>query len=235
MKMPEHVAIIMDGNGRWAQKRGLPRIAGHRQGFEVAKKIIREAGQLGIKVVTLYAFSTENWKRPEEEVKALMMLLEEALDHAVEELHEHRVCLRVIGRREELPARIQEKIKRAEDLTRNNPGLILVLAINYGGRAEIIDATRKLVSLAAAGGLQPEDVDEPLFTSSLYTAGLPDPDLLIRPSGEMRLSNFLLWQVAYTEFYSTPVLWPDFTVEEFHRALASYQQRHRRFGGLNKE
>lgn len=235
MSLPQHVAIIMDGNGRWAEKKGLPRFAGHRRGFEVAKSIITEAGRLGIKVLSLYAFSTENWRRPAEEVGLLMRLLEEALDLYVAELNKSHVKMRIIGRREELPEVIQRKMREAEESTKDNPGLELVLAINYGGRAEIVDAARELIRRADRGELDPESLDEASFASALYTSGLPDPDLLIRPSGEMRLSNFLLWQVAYTEFYTTSTLWPDFTVEDFQKAVESYQHRDRRFGGLSRE
>ncbi len=230
--MPAHVAIIMDGNGRWATKRGLPRTLGHREGVNKVREVTREAARLGIKVLTLYAFSTENWKRPEEEVGFLMNLLEESLVKEIEELHKNNVVVRVSGRIHELPPALREGFHRAEEKTQHNTGLILNIALNYGGRAEIVDAARRIAAMAREGKVAVDEIDEEFFSRYLYTAGLPDPDLLIRPSGEMRLSNFLLWQSAYAELYMTPVLWPDFGPAELREAIRAFQKRQRRFGGL---
>ncbi|MDI6870383.1 MAG: isoprenyl transferase [Bacillota bacterium] len=231
-RLPRHVAVIMDGNGRWAAQRGLPRHAGHQEGVKRAKELVRACGEKGIQVLTLFAFSTENWRRPREEVSFLMRLFEANIRSELSALIENNVVFRVIGRVEELPASLQEEVRRGEEATARNTGLVLNVALNYGGRAELVDAARRLATRVQAGELQPEQIDEPLFAAQLYTAGLPDPDLVIRPSGEQRLSNFLLWQAAYAELYLTPALWPDFTVEEFDRALAAYSSRKRRFGAL---
>ncbi|HAA90277.1 MAG: Isoprenyl transferase [Thermoanaerobacterales bacterium 50_218] len=231
-KLPTHVAIIMDGNGRWAKARGLPRFAGHRAGVETLRVIVRACLELGIKVLTVYAFSTENWKRPEEEVRELMNLLCEYIRKEVAELHRHGVQMRTIGCIEELPLPAQEALKQALELTAGNKNLILNIALNYGGRREIVEVTRKIAQKVKRGEITPEMIDEELFSSYLDTAGLPDPDLLIRPAGELRISNFLLWQVAYTEFWNTSVFWPDFREVHFLQALVDYQKRERRFGGL---
>jgi len=233
-RIPSHVAIIMDGNGRWAKERGLPRIAGHRAGAEAVRRVVRAAGEFGIKVLTLYAFSTENWKRPRAEVEALMNLLRTYLRRELDELNRNNVRLQSIGRTEELPRMVQEELARAEEATKDNTGLILNLALNYGGRVEILDAVRALVKDATEGKVKVEDIDEELFGSYLYTRGLPDPDLLIRTSGEMRVSNFLLWQISYAELYFTPVYWPDFTREHLLEAILDYAKRERRFGTIGE-
>ncbi|MBC7340063.1 MAG: isoprenyl transferase [Firmicutes bacterium] len=230
--LPRHVAIIMDGNGRWARQRGLPRLAGHRAGLESIRQVVTACGELGIGVLTLYAFSTENWKRPAEEVRGLMDLLVEYVDRELDSLVKNGVRVRVIGHPEELPPRAQEALERVRQRTAGGQRLELVVALNYGGRREITDACRRFVADVVAGNADPR-VDEETFASYLDTAGLPDPDLLIRPSGELRISNFLLWQSAYTEFWFTPVLWPDFRPVHLAEALADYQRRRRRFGGLD--
>ncbi|WP_456431924.1 isoprenyl transferase [Thermosulfuriphilus sp.] len=229
-KIPEHVAIIMDGNGRWAQRRGLPRIAGHREGLESVRAIVREARQIGIKVLTLYAFSKENWKRPRREVAALMGLLRFYLKRELPELKKQSIKLMAIGEVELLPPKAYRALQEAMEETAQGRGMILNLALSYGGRSEIALAARRIAKACLEGKIQPEDVDESLFASYLYTAQLPDPDLIIRTSGEMRLSNFLLYQSAYSELYITPVLWPEFREKEFLEALEEYQGRERRFG-----
>jgi len=231
-RLPYHVAIIMDGNGRWAQERNLPRAMGHRTGMESLRTVVKLCSQLGIKILTVYAFSTENWKRPREEVNVLMGLLYEYIKKELDELNREQVQIRVIGRLKELPEKAQQEIKRAVELTANNNKLIFNIALNYGGRAEIVDAVRKLAGLSVEGKIKPEEITEELVQQYLYTAELPDPDLLIRPAGEERISNFLLWQIAYTEFYFTEVYWPDFREKDFLKALEAYQHRKRRFGGL---
>jgi len=228
VRVPRHVAIIMDGNGRWARSRGLPRVAGHRAGTENLRRILRAAAELGIKVLTIYAFSTENWERPQHEVRALMGLVEHVIDNEIDELNESGVKIRHVGRTQGLSPRLLDKIRHAQELTKQNSRLVLNVALNYGGRAEIVDAVREIV----AEGLPPEEIDESIISRHLLTAGLPDPDLVIRTGGEMRLSNFLVWQSAYAEFYSTPTFWPDFDRNELHKALLAYQQRDRRFGRL---
>lgn len=225
-KVPVHVGIIMDGNGRWAQARGLPRLAGHQAGTENLRRILRATVEFGIRILTIYAFSTENWERPREEVEGLMNILEQTIDRELPELHREGVQIRHIGRLDRVPERLQEKIRYALDLTRNNQRLILNVAFNYGGRAEIVDAVRRIIQ----DGIPAEQVDEALIARYLYTAGLPDPDLIIRTSGEMRVSNFLIWQGAYAEYYVTPVYWPDFDKDEYYKALAEYARRERRFG-----
>jgi undecaprenyl diphosphate synthase len=219
--IPRHIGFVMDGNGRWAKERGLPRLAGHRAGGENTKRVLNACAKYGIKIVTLFGFSTENWKRPEEEVRGLMNLFEEAIDKGVIELHRNGVQLRHIGRLEGLPESLRKKIQDAVELTKNNKKFILNFAFNYGGRAEIVDAVKRIIE----DGIDPEAVDEELFSRYLYTAGLPDPDLIIRTGGEMRLSNFLLWQTAYSEYYSTPVYWPDFDEAELEKALLAYSKR----------
>ena len=228
VRVPKHVAIIMDGNGRWAQQRGLDRLEGHRAGVENLRSVIECLNEYQIKYVTLYTFSTENWKRPEDEISGLLHLLEEIIDEETVELHKRGVRLRHLGRLDGLTPRLERAVIRAIELTKNNTGMMLSVAFNYGGRAEILDAVRHLI----AEGIPPQKIDEKLFNSYLYTAGLPDVDLVIRTGGELRVSNFLMWQAAYSEYYFTEVLWPDFDKKEVEKALLSYSQRQRRFGGL---
>lgn len=234
-KLPTHVAIIMDGNGRWAKKRGLPRVMGHRAGMESVRVVVRKARELGIKVLTLYAFSKENWRRPKDEVGALMGLLETYLRKEVDDLDRQGIALRTIGETEMLPKNIQALLKESIQRTAKNQGMILNLALSYGGRAEITRAARLIAEACLRGDLSPDEITEEMFAQYLYTAGLPDPDLLIRTSGEQRISNFLLYQCAYTEFYITPVLWPDFREEEFMAALRDYARRERRFGKTSEQ
>jgi undecaprenyl diphosphate synthase len=228
--VPQHVGIIMDGNGRWAAARGLPRSAGHRAGTENLRHVLRAAAEFGVPILTIYAFSTENWSRPEGEVKALLTILEGVIDRELRELHKEGVQLRHVGRLEGLPAKLQGKIRQAIDLTKDNRRLLLNVAFDYGGRAEIVDAIRHIIQ----GNIPAEKVDEALVSSYLYTAGLPDPDLIIRTSGEMRISNFLIWQGAYAEYYVTPAMWPDFEKDELYKALNAYSERERRFGLVPK-
>ncbi len=230
--VPRHVAIIMDGNGRWAVSRGLPRVAGHREGVKAARAIVRAAHELGMDYLTLYAFSTENWSRPENEVSTLMKLLEESIYRELPELMERNVRLRVIGRPTGVPQPVRRGIDRVVAETRHNTGLNLIMAFNYGGRDELVDTFRALARQVAAGALDPDAISEAEIARTLYTAGIPDPDLLIRTSGEMRVSNFLLWQIAYTELWVTPTLWPDFSPAELYGAVADFQGRTRRFGGV---
>ena len=230
--VPEHVAIIMDGNGRWATRRGLPRVAGHREGVKAARTIIRAADTLGLRFLTLYAFSTENWSRPEDEGSTLMSLLERAIHSELPELMARNVRLRLLGRTRGVPAGVRRGIEHVAHETRNNSGLNLLMAFNYGGRDEIVDAVRALARRVQAGELGPEEISEAHVAQALYAADVPDPDLLIRTSGEMRVSNFLLWQIAYTEFWVTPTLWPDFGAADLYRAVADFQGRTRRFGGV---
>ncbi|MBN1811093.1 MAG: isoprenyl transferase [Anaerolineae bacterium] len=224
--VPQHVGIIMDGNGRWAQARGLPRSAGHRAGTENLRRVLRAAVEFGVPILTIYAFSTENWSRPEGEVKALLTILEGVIDRELQELHEEGVQLRHVGRIERLPQKLQQKIRAAIDLTKDNQKLILNVAFDYGGRAEIIDAIQHIIKEEVPA----DQVDEALISRYLYTAGLPDPDLIVRTSGEMRVSNFLIWQGAYAEYYVTPAMWPDFDRDELYKALQAYGHRERRFG-----
>ena len=226
--IPYHVAIIMDGNGRWAKQRGLPRVAGHRAGTDNLRRVLESCGELGIKMLTIYAFSTENWRRPEEEVKGLMNIFEDVIDRELPELHEKGVRLRHIGTLEGLKPVFANKVRNAIELTKNNDKLILNIAFNYGGRAEIVEAVKKLI----AKGVKADDITEEMISAHLYTADVPDPDLIIRTSGEMRVSNFLIWQGAYSEYYLAPVYWPDFDKEQMRLALEEYAKRHRRFGGL---
>lgn len=230
--VPNHVAIIMDGNGRWARKRGLPRIAGHRAGMDAVKEITTVAIDLGVKVLTLYAFSTENWKRPNEEVDFLMRLPEEFLRIELAGLIKRNCQIKILGYLEGLPTRTREVVLDAEEKTKKNTGLVLNIALNYGSRFEMVGAVKKIAADVAAGKLSVEEIDESTIGDSLLTRGLPDPDLLIRTSGEVRLSNFLLWQLAYTEFWFTDVFWPDFKRENFYEAIRAFQNRGRRFGGL---
>ena len=229
--LPKHVAIIMDGNGRWAKKRSLPRMMGHRAGADALRKVSRFAGNMGIEYITVYAFSTENWKRSDEEVSGLMSLLLEYLKNAEKELGADDVRIRVIGDTSRFSDEIKEQIERVEALTQNNKSVTVTLALNYGGRDEILRAARKIALDVKSGALSAKDIDEELFSSNLYTSYMPDPDLIIRTSGEMRLSNYLLWQSSYSEFYFTPVLWPDFGEKEFTQAIDEYLSRNRRFGG----
>jgi undecaprenyl diphosphate synthase len=227
-KLPKHVAIIMDGNGRWAKERGLSRQAGHRAGTENIRRIIDYLGNRGVLCLTLYAFSTENWRRPRAEVRALMRLLGMVIKREIRELHEKGVRLVHLGSLENLTPDLQKQVLDAVELTKDNQRMTVAVAFDYGGRAEIVDAARRIV----AEGLSPADIDEDSFTARLYTTGLPDPDLVIRTAGEMRLSNFLIWQAAYAEYYSTPTYWPDFGPEEMEKALQEYAQRERRFGAV---
>jgi undecaprenyl diphosphate synthase len=233
-RMPQHVAIIMDGNGRWARSKGMPRSFGHRAGAETLREIVKTASEIGIKVLTAYAFSTENWKRPTDEVNLLMSLLSNYLDNEINELHENNVKIQFIGQIDGLSSKLQQKIAAAEKQTQDNQGLILNLAVNYGGRAEITRAMRLIAEQVACGNVTPSNIDDQTIQDYLYTSDLPDPDLLIRPSGDLRISNFLLWQLAYTEFWFTGVNWPDFKPEHFIDAILEFQRRDRRFGGLTK-
>ena len=227
-KTPRHVAVIMDGNGRWAKARWLPRTAGHRAGVEVLAPLLEAAGEAGVEALTLYAFSTENWERPETEVDSLMGLFLETAKGKVPELNERGARLRFLGRRGHLPEAVRCAIEEAEKLTKNNDLLDVYVALNYGGRAEIVDAARRMME----EGLKPEEIDEATFASYLYAPEMPEVDLVIRTSGEFRISNFLLWQIAYAEFYVTDTLWPDFSPEEFRQAIASFAARSRRRGGV---
>ena len=228
-KIPQHVAMIMDGNGRWALQRGLPRLAGHKAGTENLRRVIRASVEFGIKYLTIYAFSTDNWGRPPEEVKGLMYILEDVIDRELNELHKEGVQLRHIGRLERLAPSLQEKVLEAIEVTKNNERLILNIAFNYGGRDEIVQAIQRMMK----DGVPPEKVTDELVSQYLYTAGVPDPDLIIRTSGELRVSNFLIWQAAYSEWYITPTYWPDFDKEEYRQALESFAQRDRRYGKVS--
>ena len=230
--LPRHIAIIMDGNGRWAKRRGLPRIAGHKAGVKTVKRIVEAAGELKLSILTLFTFSTENWQRPREEVSAIMNLLYETTKRELNELEKNNVKLITTGKIEELSLRRKEILEKAIQRTKDNTGLVLNLALNYSGRSEILDAVKKISLDISSGIIKPEGMDEKLFSSYLYTKELPDPDLLIRTSGEMRLSNFMLWQTSYTELYVTEVLWPDFSVNDFYQAIWAYQNRQRRFGKI---
>ena len=225
-KIPQHVAIIMDGNGRWAIQRGLPRLAGHKAGTENLRRVIRSTVEFGVKYLTIYAFSTENWGRPPEEVKGLMYILEDVIDRELNELHKEGVQLRHIGRLERLAPSLQEKVLDAIEVTKNNDRLILNIAFNYGGRDEIVQAIQRMMK----DGVPPEKVTDELVSQYLYTVGVPDPDLIIRTSGELRVSNFLIWQAAYSEWYITPTFWPDFDKDEYRRALEAFSHRDRRYG-----
>jgi undecaprenyl diphosphate synthase len=229
---PNHVAIIMDGNGRWAKARSLPRVAGHRRGADAVRRVVRGAGELGIPVLTLFAFSTENWTRPADEVNDLMGLLRHYLRNELDELHKNGAKLRVIGDREGLAADIVRDISDAENMTRSNSRIDVNICINYGARAEILQATRSLARQVATGELSADHIDENLFEGELLTAGLPDPDLLIRTSGEQRISNFMLWQCAYAELVFVDTLWPDFGKEHLEQAIAEFRRRERRYGGV---
>jgi undecaprenyl diphosphate synthase len=227
-QVPEHVAIIMDGNGRWALKRGLPRLAGHHAGTENLRRIIRACVEFGIKYLTIYAFSTENWGRPREEVDGLMRILEEVIEKELRELNEQGVQIRHLGRLDQLSPRLQKKVSQAIEATKQNSRLVLNVAFNYGGRDELVQAIQQMIR----DGVPAEDISPELVNNYLYTAGVPDPDLIIRTSGELRISNFLIWQAAYSEWYVTPIFWPDFGKEEFRKALDAYIHRDRRYGGV---
>lgn len=227
--VPVHVAMIMDGNGRWAAQRNLPRLAGHRAGTENLRRIIKASVEFGVKYLTLYAFSTENWGRPKDEVEGLMHIIEDVIDKELAELSRQGVRLQHIGHLEGLRLQTRKKVEQAIALTRANDRLVLNLAFNYGGRDEIVYAVRRLIQ----DGVNPDEIDEQKFSQYLFTASIPDPDLVIRTSGELRISNFLIWQAAYAEWYFTPILWPDFGREEYYKALQDYSQRDRRFGKLS--
>jgi len=229
--LPNHVAIIMDGNGRWAKQRGLPRLAGHEAGTNNVRRVVDRFNNYEVKYLTLYAFSTENWRRPDEEVNGLIHIFARMIDRETKALHEKGVRLFHLGKADSLSEELQTKVNKAIELTKNNTGITLSIAFDYGGRAEILDAVRRIVR----DGIRPEDITESLFSSYLYTPNVPEPDLIIRTAGEMRLSNFLIWQSAYSEYYSTPTLWPDFKDEEVDKALIAYSRRERRFGGLKAE
>jgi undecaprenyl diphosphate synthase len=227
--VPYHVGIIMDGNGRWAQRRGLPRMAGHRAGTENIRRTLTACVEFGVKMLTIYAFSTENWKRPEDEVKGLMTIFAQVIDRELGELHRQGVQLRHVGRLEGISNSLKAKVQRAIDLTKNNDRIILNVAFNYGGRAEIVDAVRSIIR----AGIPADEVTDEVISRHLYTSDCPDPDLIIRTSGEFRTSNFLLWQAAYAEYYVTPTYWPDFDRDELYQALLTYSQRDRRFGEVH--
>jgi len=229
--IPRHIAIIMDGNGRWAKHRGLPRVAGHRAGTENLRTIIRASAEFGIKYLTLYAFSTENWSRPQAEISGLMNILSDVIDREMAELHKEGARLLHIGHMDGLSKNLREKVKQAIELTKDNKGITIVLAFNYGGRDEIVHAVKKLL----ADDVKPEEVDAELVSRYMFTRNIPDPDLVIRTSGERRTSNFLTWQTVYSEWYFPPVYWPDFDKEELRKALQDYADRERRFGGLDTE
>ena len=235
MKIPQHVAIILDGNGRWAKKRLLPRNAGHVQGAKTVEKICEEAWRIGIKYLTVYTFSTENWKRPQSEVNALMKLLGDYLKNCIETANKNDMRVRIIGDKTGLSLELCEKINELEEMTKNNPGLNFTIALNYGSRDEMIRAMKQMAADVKSGKVEPENIDENMFETYLDTNGIPDPDLLVRTSGEERLSNYLLWQLAYTEFHFTDVLWPDFSREDLLNAVAAYNKRDRRFGKVNTE
>jgi undecaprenyl diphosphate synthase len=231
-KIPEHVAVIMDGNGRWANMRSLPRVAGHRAGMKAVKDVVKAADEIGVRYMTMYAFSTENWKRPRDEVDFLMKLPQEFLSTELDELIERGVKIRMLGSKDRLPSHTLNALLQAEEKTRENTGLQLNFALNYGGRDEIVKAFSELAARVKSGELDPTEINEADISRYLYTSDIPDPDLLIRTSGEIRLSNFMLWQLAYTEMWFTDVLWPDFNREHFYQAIAEYQGRARRYGAV---
>ncbi len=232
--LPRHIAIIMDGNGRWARQRSLLRIEGHRHAGAAVRETVTHCARLGIGYLTLYSFSLENWKRPRMEVDGLMALYAEYLASERQEIMDNGICVRQIGRREGLPAEVLRELDRTAELSRNNTGLVLCLALNYASRAEIADAVRRLAERVGRGELRPEEIDEAEISRSLYTAGIPDPDLVVRTAGEMRLSNFLLWQISYAELHVTPVLWPDFRAPDLYAAIRAYARRERRFGDVGQ-
>ncbi len=228
--LPKHIAIIMDGNGRWAKSRGLPRTMGHRAGIKAVRRVVEACVELKIPVLTLYAFSVENWRRPRMEINTLMRLLSEFLEKEIDEMNEHDIRFTTIGRADQLPDFVQKRLKTTISATAKNKGLVLNLALNYGGRSEIVDAVRRIARQVKEDGLRPDDIDEDVFSTFLYTHELPDPDLLIRTSGEMRISNFLLWQISYSEIVVTRKFWPDFTKSDLEKAIQEFQSRERRFG-----
>lgn len=231
-RVPTHVAVIMDGNGRWARDRGMHRLWGHKEGYKTVRRVVKAAGELGLEVLTLYVFSAENWKRPKHEVEGLMHLIEAAARNELRELYANNVRMRFSGRIHELPESLRDALEYGEEYTANNTGLTLNLCINYGGRTEILDAAKRLVERASKGEISARDVTPEVFAGCLYNADLPDPDLLIRTAGEMRVSNYLLWQIAYAELHVTQTLWPDFDREHLVAAIQDYQGRVRKFGGL---
>lgn len=232
-RRPRHVAMIMDGNGRWAQRQGLPRIRGHQQGAKTVRGLTEECARLGVEQLTLYCLSSENWKRPADELDFLMYLLSQYLVQERETMMANQIRLQIIGRRDRLPAAVQEEMDRSVELTAANRGTCLCLAINYGGRAEIVDAVRRITQQVLDGKLAVDQINEATVSDNLYTAGMSDPDLLIRTAGELRVSNYLLWQISYAEIWVTDKMWPDFGIPDFHQAIRDYSQRNRRFGGLN--
>ncbi len=232
-KIPRHVAIIMDGNGRWAERQELPRIRGHQQGAKTVRLITEECARIGIKQLTLYCLSSENWKRPEDELEFLMFLLSQYMIQERETMMENNIRLQIIGRRERIPADVQIEMDKSLEMTSANTGTCLCLAINYGGRAEIVDAVRRITSEVTTGKLDPSEITETTVSNHLYTAGMSDPDLLIRTAGEMRISNYLLWQISYAEMWVTDKMWPEFSIADFHQAIGDFSKRNRRFGGLN--
>jgi len=234
-RLPQHVAIIMDGNGRWARKRGNERVFGHRNAVESVRQVVEAAGEIGIGYLTLYAFSTENWERPKSEVDALMSLLVSSIRNETDKLHENNVKLMAIGNLKDLPGGIARQLNHSIEYTKDNTGLKLVLALSYSGHWEIAESARKIAEAVKDGSLKPEDINPCTFSTYLCSSGIPDPDLLIRTSGERRISNFLLWQLAYTELYFTPVLWPDFRKDHFYEAVIDFQRRERRFGKISDE
>ncbi len=234
-EIPKHIAIIMDGNGRWAKKRGLPRVAGHREGVKSVRDVVEACAQLGVKYLTLFAFSTENWRRPKEEIDTLMKLLVRTLHSETENLHKNDIKLIAIGDIEALPKEVRKELKEAIEKTKNNKRMVLNLALSYSGRWEIIEAVREIARDVKRGKIRIEEIDDKLFSNYLKTAGIPDPDLLIRTSGEFRISNFLLWQLAYTELYITDCLWPDFRRKHLYEAIRDYQRRERRFGMISEQ
>ncbi len=234
-RIPGHIAVIMDGNGRWAKKRALPRVAGHHEGVNSVRDIVEACGQIGIKYLTLYTFSTENWNRPKDEVSILMRLLVSSLRDERDRLHNNNVCVKTIGDFSSLPQDAQDEFLDAIDLTKNNTGLTLVLALSYSGRWDITSGMKRIAEQVKAGKLNPETITEEIISQNLATKNIPDPDLLIRTSGELRISNFLLWQLAYSEMYVTEVLWPDFRRNELYNAIESYQSRERRFGKVSEQ
>jgi len=233
--LPSHIAIIMDGNGRWARRSGLPRVAGHRAGINAVREVVEGSSELGIHVLTLYAFSVENWKRPRSEVATLMQLLKEFLNKELENLHKNNIRFRTIGRTDELDPTVQAELQKGMEHTRHNHGMVFNVALNYGGRAEIVDAVNRILRNGGQAAASKGGISEADFAQYLYTAGQPDPDLLIRTSGELRISNFLLWQIAYAEIWVTETLWPDFDKQHLYEAIIAFQKRERRYGGLEPQ
>ena len=234
-KQPRHVAIIMDGNGRWAQRQGQPRIIGHQKGAKTVRTITEECARLDIEQLTLYCLSSENWKRPQDELDFLLHLLQQYLISERATLLENNISLKIIGRRDRMPDEVQAEMDRSIELTSGNTGTCLCLAINYGGRGELVDAMRNIASKVTAGEVTPDEIDEEMVSNHLYTAGMSDPDLMIRTAGEMRISNYLLWQISYAEMWVTQKMWPEFSIGDFHQAIRDFSNRRRRFGGLDKK